>query len=241
MRHRFYLFLLAALCITTHMQAQVEEQADKPTPRYLITQKKYTVAFQPFEWFNWGLRFDFEMRLKDGPGWLQFGPTLYWITKGERTPYYHYNGMKYYDSNIFSIREPFSKMKGSGLDVNYKRFLDKWRCFYAAAGLSYNYFSIDYYGGLGTWSDYLEDDIPYHEYRYTLGTHTQNINRLGINYYLGYQIPSRHAFIFDAFLGISYRHSFSEREKPPFNEYPYSYGYTGFVMMTGIRVGIGIK
>ena len=70
---------------------------------------------------------------------------------------------------------------------------------------------------------------------------TQRINRVGINYYLGYQIPARRAFVYDMFWGWSYRHSFSDKNKQPFNEYMFSYGWTGFVFLAGVRIGFGLK
>ena len=196
---------------------------------------------QPFQWFNRALRFDFEMRLGDGPGWLQFGPAVYYgkrYQEYEEPPYY-YDGNDYYykDRYYVSFREPFSRVRGGGLDVNYKHFIDPKRSTYFAAGLSYTYFEIDYWGY--GWDNYIEDGLQYHAY--VLDNRTQNINRLGINTYFGYQIPTRYNFLFDFFGGLAYRHSFSNKNKPAFNDNMLSFGHTGFVLLTGFRIGFGLR
>jgi len=230
--------------VQEHTQAQAQEQAELPFPIYLRTQKRFTAAIRPFELYNYGLGLDFEMRLKGGPGWLQFSNTFYYVSLEGDNPGYFYDGNRYYDYHLlFSnrIREPFSKLKGVGLNVNYKRFLDPKRGFYAAAGLAYHYFDIKYYGGRGVWNDYMEDGLQFHEYTYTLGFNNQYIHRGSINHYIGYQIPSRFMFLFDSYIGVSYRYAISDETKVPFNETSLSYGFSGFVFMTGIRIGIGIK
>ena len=238
MNKKSYLLLLAVWLFASQTQAQ--DKVNSPSlPRYSSTQKKYTVAIQPFQWFNSGWRFDFEMRLGDGPGWLQFGPTVYSASDNGNS--YDYGGY-WSDYHLgFIFHESYSKLNGGGLDINYKRFIDPKRSLYFASGLSYSRFNIDYHGGYGEWKDYMEDGLQYHQYIYSQGIHTQHIDRMAINCYLGYQVPSRRMFLFDMFVGFSYRHSLSEKNKPAFDKSRWSYGYTGFVFMTGLRFGIGIK
>jgi len=236
-----YLFLLIAFSFVMHIYGQ--DTSDDPQYRYYAsTQKKYTFAFQPLQLFNWGWRSDFEIRLGNGPGWLQFGPAVYYMKNDDKKddPRYYYegNGYRYIDwRDDFYLRAPFSKMIGGGLDVNYKYFLDARRSFYQAAGLSYTHFNIDYWG-MG-WDNYVEDGLQYHAY--ALDYRTQHINRLGANIIFGYQPPVRKAFLFDIFWGIAYRHSFSDKDKPSFNRYMFSYGHTGFVFLSGVRIGFGLK
>ena len=233
MRKNLYVAFLAAWFAAFHLSAQ-NTSGDMP---YSPSQKKYTFAVQPMQLFNWSLRLDFEMRLGDGPGWLQFGPAVYYSLEEENRDYY-YDGAHYHDDwyGIY-FREPYSKMRGGGLDVNYKRFINPARSFYLAAGLSYTHFNIKYWGR--TWTDYTEDGLDYHEYG--LDYQTQHINRLGINTYFGYQIPTRRAFLFDMFVGLAYRHSLSDKNKPAFDDNMISYGRTGTVFTTGVRIGFGIR
>jgi len=235
MRKTLFLIVTAILLLAPSMQAQVREEP--PAPRYLSIQKKHTVTIHPLQWFNWGWRFDYEVRLKDGPGWLQFGPSFYWVTKDMDK----YRGVC--NEIRKSLHDSFTKMKGGGLDVNYKRFIDARRGSYVAGGLSYTLFNIDYWGGRGEWKDYIEDGLPYHQYIYTVGAHTQTIHRLCMNTYYGYQIPSSKTFLFDVFAGLSYRHPILDKNKQLFDSYSlsYGYGYKGLAWTTGIRIGFGVK
>ena len=210
-------------------------QAQEKTPRYMSSQKKITFAVQPLQVLFGGFRFDIETRLGDGPGWLQFGPTIYSISK-DRDNYYNN-----WRDDFFREYESFSKLNGAGLHINYKRFIDPYRSLYFAYGLSYSRFNLDYDGWLSEWKNYTEDGLAYHEYSFLYKKHTQHIDRMSINSYFGYQIPSRHAFLFDMFIGFSYRHAEADKDKPQFDSYTYSYGHTGFVFLTGVRFGIGLK
>ena len=237
MRKKLYVFVSAVCFFVWHAQTQAQVEHSLP-PRYLSTQKKITFAIQPFPFINNCLRSDIEIRLGNGPGWLQFGPTIYYANDEKDKPDHFYDGKHYkYEYGMFSFREPYSKLKGGGLDINFKWFLNANRSFYMATGLSYTYFDITYYGAYGRWNDYIEDGLPYHEYIYTTGYQNQHINRVSINQYWGYQVPTQSAFLFDFFWGVSYRHCLMDKDKPSFNQSPFSYGYSGPTFMTGIRLG----
>jgi hypothetical protein len=133
------------------------------------------------------------------------------------------------------FREPYAEMLGGGMDINYKYFYGSRRSMYVACGLSYTHFNFKYWGW--AWNDFKQDGLQYHEY--VAGDQIQQINRAGINCFMGYQVPSHHAFLFDMFWGFACRYSFADENKPAFNNYMFSYGYSGFVFLTGIRFGIG--
>jgi hypothetical protein len=232
---RNYLFLFIICILSTPLSAQTASDEEKD--RY-----NFTFAIQPMQWFNWGWRVDFEVRLgKDSPGWLQIGPSIYTVSlrndNGEEPSYYyyydrdHYKYHRWYSGTLF--REPFTDMKGAGLDVNYKRFFEPGRMLYIATGLSYSKFRIKYWGW--EWESYKEDGLQYNYY--TLDYRNQHINRLGFNCFFGYQTPDDFAFVFDCFWGFAYRHSFADRNKPLFDENFLSFGHTGFVILTGVRIG----
>ena len=153
MRKILSFILLAVWFVASHVYAQ-DQVANARPPRYLSTPKKYTFAIQPFQWLNNCWRSDFEIRLGDGPGWLQFSPIIYFKNQEEDKPNYFYDGKNDAGRYHSDWRDPFSKLKGGGLDINYKRFLNPGRSFYMASGLSYTYFDITYYGATGQWNDY---------------------------------------------------------------------------------------
>ena len=237
MKKYVFLLLLAAFLTVFHSFAQ-----DTSVKPYELTQKKFTFAVQPLQIFNWCLRHDIDMRIGKGPINLQFGPALYYSLIGgskNKPNYFYYDGNEYYHSDfIFDwFREPFSDLLGGGMDINCKLFIDKRRSHYFSAGISYTRLNIKYWGK--GWHDYFEDGLLYHEY--APDYYNQQINRLGFNAYFGYQIPQRNAFHLDLFWGLAYRRSYSEKDKPSFNRGMISYGYTGVIFQTGVRIGFGLK
>jgi hypothetical protein len=239
MKKVLYLLLLAVLPVVTQVNAQ---NAPGEQDRYAATRKKLTFAIQPMQLFNNALRLDFETRLGKGPGWLQFGPAIYLSTDGSHdTPRYYYDGNFYNRYGNYHFREPYTELTGGGIDINYKYFLNPRQSFYTAVGVSFAHFNIKYWGENGKWQDFMEDGLQYYKYVEGSNFNTQRINRPGVNFLFGYQIPSRHAFLFDMFWGVAARYSFSEEGKPAFNEHMFSYGYTGLVFLAGIRVGFGVK
>ena len=246
-------FLLLMLFAVINVQAQPlpnpsqnegSGAENNPYVPFFSAQKKYTITFQPMQMFNNGVRFDFEMRLKDGPAWLQFGPTIYQINFYDdldhpRYYYYHdksefqYYMLKWDDVNL---REPHSKMIGGGLDVNYKRFFDIESMFYAAVGLSYSHFNVKYIERV--WNTFIEDGLQFK--KEALDFRNQSINRFGINCFFGFQPQFPLPFVVDIFGGFTWRLSFSDSDKPSFDKYRISYGHTGSVILMGIRFGFGI-
>jgi hypothetical protein len=232
MRKVFYLLLLTASSVMTQVYSQ---NASDVQNRYAATQKKYTFTIQPLQLFNNALRFDYEVRLGNGPGWLQFGPAVYLSANNDNTDYY-YDGKYYQQHGNFHFREPYSEMTGVGLDVNYKWFMDSRRSLYVATGVTFTHFNFKYRGR--GWLDYVEDGLQYLEYG-AINYQHQRINRPGVNVLFGYRIPSRHAFIVDMFWGVAARYSYSDEDKPSFNENMFSYGYSGYVFQMGVKFGIG--
>ena len=227
------LFLLLAWVASMHVYAQDPASVTEDKP-YMQTQKKFTFAIQPMQLFNSSLRYDFEFHLGKGPGWLQLGPAFYYVPdNNQNNRYYEHYGNRF----GFQWSESYSEAKGMGIDVNYKHFLDTRRSFYMAAGLSYARFNIKFLGQV--WEDYIEDGLKYSTYKD--GQHAQQIDRWGVNHFIGFQIPAQSAFLFDVFGGYAIRFSSSDENKPAFDSYMFSYGYTGFVLTMGIRIGFGVR
>ena len=233
MKKRLFMSFLLAMCFVV-INANAQDTSDDSFNKspYLLKQKKFTVAVQPLQLFNWGLRNDFEIRLGRGPGLLQFGTTVYYAPagKGKENSYY-------YDEYEGIFRESFSGLKGGGLDINYKIFVNHKRTVYFATGVAYARFNIKYLGW--TWDHYIEDGLQYHAY--VMDYTTQDINRWGVNAYFGHQPSFYKPFLFDIFWGLGWRRSFSDSAKPSFDNYILSYGYNGIVFLTGVRIGFGFR
>ncbi|MDR1895404.1 MAG: hypothetical protein LBR10_01270 [Prevotellaceae bacterium] len=186
---------------------------------------QYTAAMQPMYLFNSGIRLDFEKRIKRSPSWLQISPSVYWVPKDDE-----------YNSYLMSGEE-LSGLFGIGLDLNYKYFFNPKESFYVAAGCTYTHYRINYRGDI--WNSYTEYDLTYHTHEY--GNAKQNINRAGLNTYIGYQIPTPY-FLFDMYVGLGYRLSFrSDKFGERFDSSMISPGYRGVMFLTGVRFGCKFK
>jgi len=231
-------FMILILCyLTITVQAQENKENDFPK------QKKYTFTFQPLHVFNNSFRVDFEMRLKNGPGWLQFGANYYRRNIDENIDYpshYYYlenDDYLFYYYRFTFIREPYSNLIGGGLDINYKRYFEPKRTLYIATGLSYNYFNFKYIER--NWIVFKEEDLQFEKMDYCFDN--QQINRLGINCLIGFQPQVYKPFVIDFFWGFSLRYSISDENKPLFDQTMFSYGYSGLALLTGFKIGFGIR
>jgi hypothetical protein len=118
--------------------------------------------------------------------------------------------------------------------VNYKYFFNRAESLYLAGGLSYTNYKVEYTDEY--WRSYTEDGLVYQVKEF--GNRKQRINKLGLNTYFGYQLPTPR-FLFDMFVGLGYRGSFSANDiANDLREGMLSCGYTGVVFMTGVRLGV---
>jgi hypothetical protein len=190
-------------------------------------EKRYTIAAHPLYIFNNGMRLDFEKRIRNTPSWIQCGIAGYWLSEGEQD----------YNYGVLISGDELNELRGVGLELNYKHFVDKKETLYFAGGCSYSHYGIEYVDAF--WRTYTEDGQTF--WTKERGHLSQNINKLGINTYFGYQSP-RPTFLADMFIGIGYRYSFySNSMAHPFNDRMLSLGYRGLVFITGVRLGAKFK
>jgi hypothetical protein len=215
--------ILYALLAISILPVQIQAQEQTIAGKLPHQEKKYTIATHPLYHFNSGVRFDFEKRIKNTPSWIQLGVAGYFMSN------------KSNESNWIIISgDELSYLRGIGLELNYKYFVNKKESLYFAGGGSYSHYNTKY---MGTHlRSYIEDGLVYLAMDY--GKIDQKINKLGINTYFGYQIPTP-VFLFDMFVGLGYRHSFRTNDTAQlFNETMISLGYTGVVFITGVRFGV---
>ncbi|MDR2382614.1 MAG: hypothetical protein LBD76_01870 [Prevotellaceae bacterium] len=192
--------------------------------RYPHLKKNYTIATNPLYFFTGGMRFDLEKRIKNTPAWVQIGLTGHLLSREKG----------YYNNWYLISGDEMNYLLGGGLDLNYKRFLNRKESFYFAGGCSYSHYNIEYAGRY--LRSYTEDALVYYTYEYS--NIKQKIDKLGLSAFIGYQSP-RPTFLFDIFAGIGYRYSFRKnKHAESFNNSMLSFGYRGYVFVAGIRFGI---
>jgi hypothetical protein len=213
--------IMAALPLTAQ---SLETVAEKELPHL---EKRFTIAAHPLYLHYNGLRLDVEKRIKNTPSWIQLGIAGHLMPESD-------DGYNYI---FIPSGDEFNNLKGVGLELNYKRFVNRIETLYFAGGCSYSHYDVGYTDNF--WNSYTEDGLTYMTRE--RGNIKQQINKLGISTYFGYQFP-KPVFLIDLFIGLGYRYSFrSNSMARPFNDRMLSLGYRGFVFITGARLGVKFK
>lgn len=168
------------------------------------------VAFHPFYMASNGIRLDYDIHLAKNH-WLIIGPQFYVAQRSDK-----------------DFEPRFSELFGLGGTVYHRIYLNKTSsCIgtYFSYGVSYNYFKLTY----------KEDNNTYAEESET------RINRYGADIVIGYQAKLYDKLIIDFYTGLGGRYSensFTGTTHKSFNQDMFDYGFTGNVLVIGIRIGL---
>lgn len=176
------------------------------------TLRRHAVGYQFMYMFNAGIRIDYDRRI--GPySWLSLGPQFYQRDGGpSQFPY-----INEYD---------FRQITGYGLNAETRIYLQKP---YLPAG---SYLS----GGM-----LFQQFFAVFPDEYGMDYKQQNV-KLGLNAMLGMQTFAKDFVFVDMYSGLGLRHSFYFTEEGKAKHYmgrnPWMYGFSGVVLLFGIRVGL---
>jgi hypothetical protein len=177
-----------------------------------------TIAFHPFHLVNNGIRIDYDRKIGKNQ-WIQLGPQFYASEKTEDQSLYQNSDYRNYKSLI-----------GIGISVYHRIYLGSKQApfgTYFSYGITYNHFKLGY-----------SDDNQ----NTTAADAETRIQKLGADIVIGYQLLAFEKMIIDLYAGLGGRYavrSYTGTKHTAFNEWMYDYGYTGNVMLVGIRIGIG--
>jgi len=173
-----------------------------------------------------GLRIDYERKLKDGNRWVLFSPQIYLDNNG-------------YDS--------YDKVKGFGLNIFYKKFLHlserknknglSRTTVYFATGPTYQHFSLSIIEQVP--SEFIELGVTY--FQFIESEIKTPINKFGANADFGIQFTFSN-FILDFYGGVGLRYAIDKDGNMAdfFNDDWTDFGYSGFLLDGGIRLGFFI-
>jgi len=178
------------------------------------------ISFTPQYMIKRGLMMNIDTKLNNNK-WFQISPQIY-LANNE-----NYNGGDNYNELI-----------GFGIDFHRKIIVNnipKMLTFkgiselgiYLSYGPSYNFFYLNYF-----------DDDEYNSAQY----HT-NIHKLGGDVMIGYQFFIKKILSIDIYTGLGIRYSFIESEgeqESLFSDSYIGFGYTGNLMLLGIRFGLSL-
>ena len=213
MKKSILVIIILATFIPSILQAQDETEE----------RKTFGVGIVPQYAFTNGARFDFDFRLKKKGQWLVVAPQVY-INPG--------------NSDMWDYEE----MYGVGIDLQHKFFFKDRpvpRGAYLAYGPVFQYYSVkeeglSSYGFEEDGTNYigLQDDM--------LQT---SIYKFGGNLIFGLQTVINEFFYIDAYMGTGVRLSFDNRVSGLhgyYNDWWGDFGYSGTLIVAGIRFGISL-
>jgi hypothetical protein len=194
------------------------------------TKKKALVSIMPQVLFKNGIRFDIEK--KSSRYSFTIAPQFYsGLIKG-----YSMN----YDHQTSDFRN--SKLNGYGIELIGKTYVKNNRDDikpYIGLGFNYNHFGIRY--EKEDWHSYIVDGIEYYSLDWKKSH--QKINRAGVNFMAGALFFIDEVIFMDMYIGIGSRRSFikDDLDKPQnFSSGFINYGYSGPVLLGGIKLGISL-
>lgn len=195
------------------------------TPNLIFSQdtipKKMAVSWEPFYMVNNGIRLNFDKHLKNNH-WIEASPLFYSAYKGNSNSRYE-------------------TLLGGGIDVSHRILLEKdYNTPYFAYGLSVQYYKLNYSDNV--WMTFNEDNLEYMIYDDMEVDHS--ILKIGPYAVIGYQSLLSKMVVIDIYAGLGFRKSYHYSNtsiigfENNFNSYYGDYGYTGVMIVAGLKIGI---
>jgi hypothetical protein len=200
-------------------QAQISENRQEQSTRIMLV---------PQYLINNGFRIEIDRTLQEKNRWITYAPTIYYRDKESNS--------WFWNSNTHGV-------VGMGMDVFYRwypsRSAKSGRAFLSAGG-GYSFISRKFQGN--RWEEYLENNLTYYRYDtdyWNASYHTINMRVTG-----GFHIIQRPHFSMDYYLGFGIKYAFVSK---PENYIYYNNSddsifdadFRGFLIVTGLRLGIG--
>lgn len=183
--------------------------------------KKMAVSWEPIYMVNNGIRLNFDVHIKNNH-WIEASPLFYSAYKGNSNSRYE-------------------TLLGGGIDISHRILLEKdYNTPYFAYGFTAQYYKLNYSDNV--WITYNENDLEYMVYDDMDVDHS--ILKIGPYAVIGYQTLFSKMVIIDIYAGLGIRKSyhFSNTSiigfENNFNSYYGDFGYTGVMIVAGLKIGI---
>lgn len=168
-----------------------------------------------------GIRVDLDIKLNNKNHWLVIAP-------------------QFYISNNANFDWDFNSMTGAGIELQHKIFMKNMpnkRGVYFAYGPVFNFFSVkddgltarEFVENGGNYIGLIDEEM------------TTKIYKTGGNFLVGYQFVIADFLYIDPYVGVGIRFSFDDKTTGLhnyYNEWWGDLGYSGTLMVGGVRIGI---
>lgn len=199
------------------------------------SQHRYTIAIRPIYLSQNGLKLDFEYELKTPGQWLQLELIGHYAPEYKEygNGHYGYHDPYYtgWSQDFLSGGKTYHSLFGIGGGISYKSFFSR-NGWYYTAGLTFNYFDVEYFGAVYTKK--VEDGLTSYirEEKFT----NTKFYKPEINFNVGKHFALGRSLFLDTYIGFGYAYSFYEGDTK-FSYNSYSFGGRGFQFNAGFRIG----
>ena len=226
--YRFFILLfLCYLFPTGRMQAQTTE--DK-TPQYAI-------SIEPMYLSNGGLGLNLEKKIRSNH-WVELNLKGYYLPHGEDIQEEDFLLHSWYSEGYITINSNFNRisgLSGLGIGATYKYYF--FRRYMVNTTFSYNWYNVEY--AAYNFYPYIEDGLTFYDYTWT-DIH-QTFHKLGLQVAIGVRSKFERWIFAEPYAGLGYTCSFYNQDKQSFNETMFGYGYQGFYLTAGIKLGLNLQ
>ena len=198
------------------------------------TRPKAGIAVQPQNLFMHGLRVDIQPYVGER-NQLVFAPQFHFSNGGS----WIFNTGS---SDVAVSNVDFQKLRGFGLEFNYRIFSDAGVPLYGAFGVGYNFFRPTYISN-NVQIPFAGQHAPGGSFTLERAENYQKINRWKLNLLMGYTVPTMHGFFFDLYWGLGFRYGTASKNLPDnvnFTRGMWNMAYQGFSLELGLKVGLDL-
>ena len=228
------LFIISLLCFLCSLACLHAQTTDDKTAQYAI-------SFEPNHLLNGGLRLNLETKIRSND-WLELNMTGYYLPHRDIQSSYYYGYYDYYgwgNRNAYSISnadfETISGLSGLGVGATYKHYFP--RRFLIHTALSYYRYNVEYSGS--DYYPYTEDGLTFYDYRW--GSDHQTFQKLALHFAVGVRSTLERTLFAEPYAGMGFAYSFYDENKCNFNKTMFGYGYRGFYLTAGVKLGFNLR
>lgn len=224
-----FFILSFILNATSQVVAYKEVKVSVNDKDYNYDDSKFALAFTPQYMAANGIRIDFDYRIKDSTGILTLAPQ-YFFDKDYSDD--NYNNWK---SNNYD----YKKVRGVGLNLEYRRFLSRKNNLQSFIGFGgvYQFYNIDY--ETSGWNEVEIDNLTYFESKPI--EVNQKVHRVGGDIFIGARINTTIRIFIEGSIGIGARAAFidsnNKDNEKEFNRYPWDFTNEGVLFIGMFRIG----
>lgn len=225
-RNLFIILMLYCLFPSGRLQAQTTEEKTA----------QYAISFEPNHLLNGGLRLNLEKKIRAND-WMELNMTGYYLPNRSIQSNHDYswwwNGDDYSTSNAdFGY---ISGLSGLGIGGTYKHYF--FFPFSINTALSYNWYNVEYMGY--DFYPYTEDGLTFYDSKWA-NVH-QPFHKLAMHVALGIRSSVERPFFVECYAGLGGAYSFYDENKRNYNQTMFGYGYRGFYLTMGVKLGFNLR